>query len=908
MADNIKILIVEDVASDAELAKREISKTIEACVFQVVDSEIDFLDALRNFEPDIIISDYSLPGFDGMKALKLTLEFAPSIPFIIFTGSQNEDIAVNCMKAGAVDYVIKQYIKRLGPAVVQAIDKKKTQLKMSQYDVQSQKRQYFIEKIASTIPVAIYLIDIRNSEILFTNNRMSQLLGYTSNDAAYVEEIPLKKVHPEDEYKIPLLHRALDNTHDDEIVEIEYRMQNKCGDWQWFHSRDVVFERDGNGKIIQILASITDINESKLAEAELKKAHAFYKTVIDSIADGVVVYDNDLRYVLFNPAMERLSGFKLEEVIGKRPVDINPDFDKYGLESILKRAQKGEHVAVGDFYFEIAATNMKVWTSNEYFPLTETGNQINGIVGIIHNITERKLIEQELAVSEKKYRTIFENIQDIYYETSWDGTILEVSPSVSSILYSREELIGTNMLQYYANPEERANLLLAISQIGIVIDYEITLKRKDGDLAIFSITAHKLTIEDDGSNKITGTMRDITERAKSSRELLEAKEKAEEMNRLKSFFLANMSHELRTPLSGILGFSELLTTVLAGTDAQTMAQMIHKSGKRLLNTLDSILNLSRIEANKTEIQWQIIDLNKFLCEKVVHYKKIADIKNLTIDFIPSNSELLLTTDISMMDYIVNAVLDNAIKYTLQGGVEVKLERQILENIKWITIRIKDTGIGIEPGKQQVIFEPFRQVSEGYTRSFEGNGLGLTLAIKFIELLGGGIELESSSPEGTTFILKYPDSESIELAKNSEQQLSTAANRKESDFEGFSKLYKLLLIDDDNVTRIMVKCMLQNLCDIDIAESGEQALLMIEKTSYQIILLDINLGVNMNGLDVIRILRENEKYASIPIVAITAYAMTGDREKILAEGFTDYLSKPFTMTELLALIKKIFNSL
>ena len=643
MEDQVKILIVEDVPTDAELAMREVKKSLTSSTFNVVDNETDFLDALACFEPDLIISDYNLPCFDGLTALKLTQKYAPIVPFIITTGTQNEDIAVECMKAGATDYVIKENFKRLGLAVIQALEKKKV-------------------------------------------------------------------------------------------------------------------------------------------------------------------------------------------------------------------------------------------------------------------LIEKKQMETKLAESESKYRTIFENIQDIYYETALDGTILEVSPSVATISYTREELIGTNILQYYANPEERATLLQLLIQEGCVTDYEVTFNEKDGTWGTFSITARKVINEKDGNYKITGLMRNITERAKNKQELIIAKEKAEEMNRLKSFFLANMSHELRTPLSGILGFSELLSTISTDTETQEMVHLINTSGKRLLNTLNSILDLSRIEANRTEIHWHAIDFTRFVFDRIKHFESAAKAKHIPLNYNNKHHEMTFDTDTNMLEHVIDALLDNAIKFTDDGEVEVRVEKLVQDNKKWVTVRVIDTGIGIDRANLNIIFEPFRQASEGYSRAYEGTGLGLTIAKKFVELLGGEVSVESTSDKGTTFLLMLPDNSSTTESDESTELVSDSCNQTESNPEDFLILPKLLLVDDDEITRVMVRMMLQSSYDIEFAATGKQALLMIDETQYQIILLDINLKENISGIDIVRLLRKSPRYAATPIVAVTAYTMMGDRERFLSEGFTYYLPKPFSKEDLVAMIQ------
>jgi CheY-like chemotaxis protein len=397
-------------------------------------------------------------------------------------------------------------------------------------------------------------------------------------------------------------------------------------------------------------------------------------------------------------------------------------------------------------------------------------------------------------------------------------------------------------------------------------------------------------------------MRNVSERVRNREELIEAKEKAEEMNKVKSFFLANMSHELRTPLSGILGFSDLLLTSITEPGAHEMLELIHHSGKRLLRTLDSILDLSRIESNKPEIQWQLIDLNSFLSEKIKLFKAIANAKQIELKYIDLKQITPFTTDINMLEHIINALVENALKYTEKGEIELSAEKLVLKHKNWVIIKVRDTGIGIDLEDQKIIFEPFRQASEGYSRAYEGTGLGLAIAKKLVALLDGSISVESSLAEGTTFVIKLPDSEGISDTDDSQLQIPLAIEHEETEWIPLPILPKLLVVDDDGVTRIMVQSMLKDLYDIDFAETGKKALQMINETQYQMFLMDINLAASISGIEIVHFLRKSEKYSNTPVIAVTAYAMLGDRERFLEEGFTEYLSKPFTKNELLATIK------
>jgi len=394
----------------------------------------------------------------------------------------------------------------------------------------------------------------------------------------------------------------------------------------------------------------------------------------------------------------------------------------------------------------------------------------------------------------------------------------------------------------------------------------------------------------------------------SMQELIAAKEKAEEMNLLKSFFLANMSHELRTHLLGILGFSELLASLSLDEASSEMMQLINNSGKHLLTTLDSILDLFRIEADRAEIQLEMINLNRFLNDKVEAFDIIAKAKGIDLKYTNPQPEVTLYTDINLLEQIVDAVIDNAIKFTEQGFVQISMDKITRGHRNWIAIKVQDTGIGIDSEQQQLLFEPFRQDNIRYSRSYEVMGLGLIIANKFMDLLEGSIELESTSDKGSVFVILFPDNQAVHVPQNSAAEPTPKIELEAVIVQDLLVLPKLLLVDDDEITRIMVQLMLQSLYDIEFAADGRQAMLMIDETQYQIILMDINLKQNISGSDIVKLLRKSKRYATTPIVAVTAYAMIGDREKFLSEGFTAYVPKPFTKNDLISVIKDIEKTL
>ncbi len=434
--------------------------------------------------------------------------------------------------------------------------------------------------------------------------------------------------------------------------------------------------------------------------------------------------------------------------------------------------------------------------------------------------------------------------------------------------------------------------------------FSYRIRKPDGEIRyLYSII--KTDKENDRIRKIFGTVQDITVQKLAENELIEAKEKAEESNRLKSSLLANMSHELRTPLTGILGFSDLLSDENLITEHLEMVKAIKISCKRLLETLNSILNLSRIEANKYDINISSVNLNKLVDEEYKLYYPVASSKNIYLNVYLPQNDIFIKSDEIILKTILSNLINNAIKFTNEGGVTISLEES---HDNSVNILIKDTGIGISEQNQKVIFEEFRQVSEGLGRRFEGSGLGLTLVKKFVNLLKGDVFLMSEIGIGSEFKVNLPVTELL-----TEDDYNTAAIHTERRTEflpirekkDLSMNKRILLVEDDVVNVSVIKIMLKKEFILDIARNGEKAIELASQNNYDLILMDINLGAGMNGLEVTKILKQMNKYARTPIIATTAYAMQGDEERFIETGCTDYISKPFTKEILLNKISQSF---
>lgn len=368
--------------------------------------------------------------------------------------------------------------------------------------------------------------------------------------------------------------------------------------------------------------------------------------------------------------------------------------------------------------------------------------------------------EEELRRSEEKYRAIFENIQDVYFQIDKTGKLIEISPSISRMNgHSTNELINCRATILFADPAVYDKLADQIESSGEVWDFEARFKTKKGPLKFVSINAHQIIGNDGEPIGIEGSIRDIDERKKSEYELIKAKEQAEESDRLKSAFLANISHEIRTPMNGILGFANLLKEpFLDQKMQQRYIRIIEDSGERMLNLINQIIDISKIESGQMKVDLTKVNINVELDKLFNFFLPMAQKKGLQLlckKPLPNVHPVILS-DQDKIQAILTNLVNNAIKYTQTGKVEFGYE------IHGGTLEffVNDTGIGIDSNKLMSVFDRFVQADTSVSKAYEGAGLGLSISKAYIEMLGGKIQVSSTLGVGSHFVFTLPDAQEI----------------------------------------------------------------------------------------------------------------------------------------------------
>jgi PAS domain S-box-containing protein len=504
-----------------------------------------------------------------------------------------------------------------------------------------------------------------------------------------------------------------------------------------------------------------------------------------------------------------------------------------------------------------------------------------------------------LEEKERHQRVILETAAEGIVVADGRGFIEELNPAAERLFgFSADELKQRHLTLLLPPQLQNAPFDTTgggASWLDIGTGHEVVGLQKNGSTIQLSLSVSEFKVGDE--SRLAIFLEDISDRKDYEQALRVAKEKAEEMVQLKSAFLANMSHELRTPLTAVIGYASMLATELSAEHEQ-FAQLIERSGRRLMDTLNAVLSLAQLESQQMRVELSEIDVAEVVEETATFFEAHAASRGLAFRFLcsPPAVGARARVDPGALNSVLQNLIGNAIKFTESGFVEVRVHAAN----ERVFIEVRDTGIGIDRLFLPHLFEEFRQESTGMERSHEGSGLGLALTNRLVDLMGGEIRVESEKGEGTMFTISFPQVPSQSPAERTSAEPDASRVR-----SGWNEA-QILIIEDNPETAMLVRRVLAVAGDVTLAFDADEALRKASRIPFDLVLCDINLGGSASGVDVLASLRDLPSYAGVPIVALTAYALPGDEERFVKRGFDEYVSKPFTPDELLKRVYRLLE--
>jgi two-component system, sensor histidine kinase len=545
----------------------------------------------------------------------------------------------------------------------------------------------------------------------------------------------------------------------------------------------------------------------------------------------------------------------------------------------------------------------------------KTGDELERLGNSFNMMTETLRLSQGKIIAAHEYTdNIIRSMNDSLVVTTPDGVMERVNKATLGLLgYEEKELIGNQLgiilssTVMFGKKIPDSNEFVDIISRGYVNNLETTYRAKDGRLIPVLLSASLMHGMDNSVQGIVCVALNITERKQAEQVLREAKEAAEAASKAKSQFLANMSHEIRTPMNGVIGMLDLMLDSNMNESQLRLARMAHSSAEKLLYVINDILDFSKIEAGKLELQPVVFRISDMVKEVNDLFWLKAQKKNIgmTLHIDESVPDTVEGDSVRLRQILIN-LKGNAIKFTEHGEVslEVRLEEETQEDIL-LRFEVRDTGTGITPAAQRKIFDAFSQADDSMARRHEGTGLGLAISKQLVEMMGGNIGMESTPGKGSLFWFKVRLKRAHAIAK---QRFEEETQGIETESCARDIQLRVLLAEDNPVNQEVGRLILEGLdCLVEVVDDGRHAVEELFSEQYDLVFMDCQMP-DMDGYEATKMIRKREakiggETRRVPIIALTAHAMEGDREHCIEAGMDDYITKPFNATQIGAIIQK-----
>jgi PAS domain S-box-containing protein len=747
---------------------------------------------------------------------------------------------------------------------------------------------------------------------IYVTNQMLDMFGYAPGDVPGRISAWSEMVHPRDRWRVAKeISRVLSGKAD--FYQCEFRVRAADGGYRWIISRGKVFERGADGEPLRMIGTVRDIAHRKRMEEELRNSEQSFRILYTETPAMMHSLDAEARLISVSNHWLEVLGYTREEVIGRRTVEfLTPESRRYAEEVAFPRFFKTG--ATKDIPLRFVKKDGGIIdTLVSAIAVRGAEGEASRWVAVLTDVTEQKRAEKALRESEERFRRMLGSVTSyIYTVTVENGRAVSTyhGPGCAAVTgYSSENYaVDPNLWYTMVHEDDRKNVLeqAKFALAGLESPpLEHRIIHKDGSVRWISNTL--VTRRDENGRVIMfdGLIHDITERKRLEADLRLAKEAAEAANRAKSEFLANMSHEIRTPMNAVLGLTRLTLKRELGAEQREFLEGVMEAGSSLMQIINDILDFSKIEAGRIDLEHEAFELRPLLDKIVKSFLPAAQKKGIALDVrVEEDAPDLLLGDQGRLRQVLVNLIGNALKFTQTGEVAVLagLEPPGLspdgarKDQSRFLFQVSDTGIGIPPDKIGIIFGSFTQADSSTTKRFGGTGLGLAISRKLTGMMGGRIWVESVLDKGSTFYFTA----AFDRPKEGEARIAQVP----AELPPLQRSLRILLAEDDRMNQIFAEAVLTSAGhEVGIAHNGKQAIKMLEADPFDLILMDISMP-EMDGDEAARIIRGSSSGAydpQIPIVAMTAHALKGDRERFLAAGMNAYISKPVDMDELFLVI-------
>jgi PAS domain S-box-containing protein len=893
-------------------------------------AQIDLITHLDELRAALESRDYSVLLFDHeadcpIDALLGHLtENHFRLPLVLITSPDQESDALEWMQRGVADYVFSDRLNRLPAIVARASVKHREPTpppkrnRDSSPDISRDLRQ-----LLENLNGVSWLWDVGASTVSYVSPGFERIWG---RSCATVEEDPsvwMEAIHPEDRAAVQTATQAVLR---DGRADFEYRIGRPDGESRWIRAQAFGIRDEVGGKVVRIGGFGEDITEQRRIQAALRKnaepPPGFLQSNVIGIfrgsVEGQILDANDTFLSIHGHTRSDLESGAVrwnQSIPAELCTSLAGQLEVLGIAApaeteYLRPDGKTLSVLIG-----LAA---------------EEGSNRRRAVGFVVDQTAEKLAVAGLRESEQRLQAIVDSLDELVLELDEQGTLLKIfgtGPKIFSphgrALRGRlgEEVIGKE------NMESVLEMVRHVLQSGEPVEVERP-REMNGQTRWYNGRYSPIRSADGAFRSVCLIVRDVTERKTAEEELVRARRAAENASEAKTRFLANMSHEIRTPMNGIIGMSDLLSATTLTSEQREYVTAISRSAKSLLLIINDILDISRIEAGRLALEKVDFCLQDEVLLAADIVRPLAAEKGIAFEVELLQPKLWLSGDSVRFRQVLINLLGNAVKFTSRGSVNLKVDAT--ENGSAVDVRcsVRDTGTGFDPNEKERLFDIFQQADSSTTRKFGGTGLGLSISRRLARMMQGDVEADGRPGVGSVFTFTAtieltsdpmrsqrvsgvpahcPNCASALLDPPPPCQPSDLGNSASpSDKPPSGNRQRILVAEDNSINALVASRILTKVgYEAHVVSDGRAAIEAFEHCEWDAILMDVHMPV-MDGLETTRAIRNTRKGKQVPIIALTASAMAGDREICLAAGMNDYLAKPFVVADVLEKLRTVMT--